>query len=134
MRLLLRAGVASSVGSPPFNWQTASTPGAAAVRFASATMGQKSLDSFLVKQPGSAQSIGTAAAGAAVATAASDGGGTEPVHGNAAAQQAALPPPAEVPQAQANEQQLMRAHANRNMAVAKQVGSRIPLPLVHGHG
>lgn len=91
-------------------------------------MGQKSIDSFLIKKPDgtsrgkvmASTAAGGPGDGAAAATgepqavvaAAGAGAGVAP----AAAEQ-----PADVHQAQAIEQQHMRAHANRNAALAKQV-------------
>ena len=110
------------------SWQAPAATAAANSTW-STTMGQKSIDSFLIKKPDgtsrgkvmASTAAGGPGDGAAAATgepqavvaAAGAGAGVAP----AAAEQ-----PADVHQAQAIEQQHMRAHANRNAVLAKQVG------------
>jgi hypothetical protein len=97
-------------------------------------MGQKSLDSFFKKPAAAAKAMSSSAA-ANEAAAAEPAPAEQPAAGTAAAAgssggdgggaaAAATVAPADLHAAQAAEQQQLRAHANRNGALAKQVRCR----------
>lgn len=128
--------------------RSSSSIAAAAAAAPSRAMGQKSLDAFF-KRPASAQ--GAKAASTTAAAAAAGGGDAAQPAAEAVAGVPPQPPAAaaagdgnaeDVHAAQAGEQQRMRAAANRNAALAKQVGlggglEALGLPALcaatHGH-
>lgn len=126
-----RGGTSAGQGLLKGAWRATPFDEAVAARHSPLGMVQKSIDAFFKAPAGSAkQDITTAAANS------SDGGERASAEGAAGAGAAAVPlsqaaaaatqPPAgeAIGEVQASEEQRMRAHANRNAALAKQVATQ----------